>query len=389
MKRNISIQEYVRKEPFVEIVERKGLGHPDTICDSIMDAISVELSKEYLKRVGHILHHNTDKSLLVAGSTDIKFGGGEVIEPMKLIIGDRATFKTDGVDIPVNDIAVKTAKNWFKNNLRFVDPDSVIYQSELRPGSPELVSIFKKKGILEANDTSAAVGYAPLSKTEKLVLRTEKHLNSKKFKKKFPESGEDIKIMSLRRKEEISLNIAIAFVDKFIKNEKNYFGKKERILRDIKKFTGVDDVSLNMLDKKGRGINGVYLTVTGTSAESGDCGQVGRGNRVNGLIPLLRPAGSEAAAGKNPVSHVGKIYNTLSNHVASQIYKNIDGIEEVYVWMVTKIGRLINKPMVSVHIALKKCKKLPEKKIENEIKYELDHIQDFCMKLAKGKIQVC
>ena len=214
-------------------------------------------------------------------------------------------------------------------------------------------------------------------------------MGTKKFKKKFPESGEDIKIMSLRRKEEISLNIAIAFVDKFIKNEKNYFGKKERILRDIKKFTGVDDVSLNMLDKKGRGINGVYLTVTGTSAESGDCGQVGRGNRVNGLIPLLRPAGSEAAAGKNPVSHIGKIYNTLSNHVASQIYKNIDEIEEVYVWMVTKIGRPINKPMVSVHVALKKGKKLPKKKIENEIKYELDHIQDFCMKLAKGKISVC
>lgn len=386
---SISIQEYVKKEPYVEIVERKGIGHPDTICDSIMDKISVELSKEYLKRVGHILHHNIDKSLLVAGSTDIKFKGGEVLEPIKLIIGDRATFEADGEDIPVNKIVIKTAKKWFKEELRFMDSDSVIYQSELRPGSPELVSIFKKKGILGANDTSAAVGYAPLSKTEKLVLRTEKYLNSHKFKKNFPVSGEDIKIMALRRKEDMSLNIAMAFVDRYVKNEKDYFKKKQRILKEIQKFTGVEDISLNTLDRKGKGINGVYLTVTGTSAESGDGGEVGRGNRVNGLIPLLRPAGSEAAAGKNPVSHIGKIYNVLTDYLASRIYHEIEGIEEVYVWMVTKIGKPINNPMVSVQVSLKKGAELDKDKIKKVIEHELDDIEDFCMRLAKGKFSIC
>ena len=73
------------------------------------------------------------------------------------------------------------------------------YQVELKPGSAALTDIFKRKGeILGANDTSAAVGYAPLTPTENIVLETERFINSKSFKKKFPESGEDVKIMAFR-----------------------------------------------------------------------------------------------------------------------------------------------------------------------------------------------
>jgi hypothetical protein len=36
----------------LEITERKGLGHPDTMCDNIMNQISVDLSKEYMKGSG-------------------------------------------------------------------------------------------------------------------------------------------------------------------------------------------------------------------------------------------------------------------------------------------------------------------------------------------------
>ena len=64
----------------------------------------------------------------------------------------------------------------------------------------------------------------------------------------------------------------------------------------------------------------MYLTLLGTSAEQGDSGQVGRGNRVCGLISLNRPMSVEAAAGKNPVSHVGKIYNVLAHELAMRIY---------------------------------------------------------------------
>ncbi|MDH4221637.1 MAG: methionine adenosyltransferase, partial [Candidatus Bathyarchaeota archaeon] len=147
----------------LEIVERKGLGHPDSICDAIMDQVSVRLSRAYLEKFGAIMHHNADKSLLVAGEIETVFGGGSVKKPMLLILGDRATFEVDGTSLPIKEMTIQTAKEWFKKNLRFVDPEkNVKYQVELQPGSPELTDIFRRKGIiLGANDTSAAVGYAP------------------------------------------------------------------------------------------------------------------------------------------------------------------------------------------------------------------------------------
>jgi S-adenosylmethionine synthetase len=385
----------------VEIVERKGLGHPDSICDSIMERVSVDLSKEYLKRFGAVLHHNIDKGLLIAGQSEKKFGGGRILEPMKLVFGDRATFEFEGKQISVNEIAVNAAKSWFKENLRFVDPEkNVLYQMEIRPGSTELTDIFRRKEeVLGAGDTSAAVGYAPLTETEKVVLKTEKYLNSKEFHRKFPASGEDIKVMGCRTERDLHLTIAMAFVDRFVENEGSYFRQKEEILGDAEAFISknagtLDSVKmyLNTLDKPGRGLGGVYLSVTGTSAEDADCGEVGRGNRVNGVIALNRPMGTEAAAGKNPVSHVGKIYNLLTHKIAGDIHSNVSGIEEVYIWLCSQIGHRIDEPKVAAaQLILSPNTKMSDVKAQvNEIiDSELAHINDFCKELIQGKIPVC
>jgi len=386
----------------LEIVERKGLGHPDSMCDSIMDQVSVRLSREYLEKVGAIMHHNADKSLLVAGEVETRFGGGSVKEPMLLIFGDRAIFNADEVEIPVVEIATQTAKEWFKKNLRFVDPERhVRYQVELKPGSPELVDIFKRKGkeeVLGANDTSAAVGYAPMTQTEKTVLKTEKYLNSEDFKREFPESGEDIKVMGLRKNDELRLTVSMAFIDRFVESERDYFRKKEAILERIKDFVKENagferiKVDLNTLDVRGRGINGVYLTVLGTSADGADSGQVGRGNRVNGVIPLNRPVCSEAAAGKNPVSHVGKIYNLLTHRIANQVYAQVPGLEEVYIWLLSQIGKPINQPAIAAAQAVLKpgtSISSVRKDIKEVINSELENIDRFCTDLAQGKIPIC
>jgi S-adenosylmethionine synthetase len=384
----------------LEIVERKGLGHPDSICDGIMDKISVQLSQEYIKKVGQIMHHNIDKSLLAAGEAETRFGGGIVKKPMLLIIGDRATFKVNDVEIPVVDIAVKTAKKWFKDNLRFVDPEKhVRYQVELRLGHPELVDIFKQKSkVLKANDTSAAVGYAPMTRTEKIVLNTEKYVNSHKFKKSFPESGEDVKVMAFRKNNDLKLTLAIALVDKYVKSENDYFKKKAAIREEINNFVREqtdfenDFVDLNTLDRTGQGLEGVYITVLGTSAEAGDSGQVGRGNRINGVIPLNRPFCSEAAAGKNPVSHVGKIYNTLTHKIAGEIYNKISGLEEVYIWLLSQIGKPIDEPAVAAaQVVMKEGNSFEsvKKEIEEVVNYELANIDKFCAELAQGKVQIC
>ena len=401
--RNI-IVERLRQTPLekqrLEIVERKGLGHPDYICDAVMEQISLRLSKEYLEKAGTILHHNVDKSLLVAGQSELRFGGGIVKQPMLFVFGDRATTEFDGVKIDVEEIAINVAKEWFKKNMRFVDPDKhVKYQVELKPGSAGLVDIFKRKGkVLGANDTSAAVGYAPMTRTEKMVLKTEQFLNSKEFKQRHPESGEDIKVMGSRNNNNLNLTISMAFVDRFISSEEEYFEKKAKILEEINKFVRANtdfekvNVQLNTLDARGRGIDGVYLTVLGTSADSGDSGQVGRGNRVNGLISLNRPFCSEAAAGKNPVSHVGKIYNVLTFKVAQHVYEEVPELEEVYVWLLSEIGRPIDQPAIAaaqVVMAENSSLDKVKSKIEAVLDYELENIDKFCMELAQGKISIC
>lgn len=384
----------------VEIVERKGTGHPDYMCDSMMDAISVALSKEYIKEFGTILHHNIDKGLLAAGRVERKFGGGRVLKPMELTIGDRATFVAAGKEIPVAEIVIDAAKKWIKNNMRFVDPERHLkYRVVLAPGSEELTDIFLRPGkVRPANDTSAAVGYYPLSPTEKVVLGLERYLNSKSFKDKYPETGEDVKVMGLRRRDVLDLTVAMPLLASYIRSEKDYFDRKDivqkEMLRFLEGFNGFKRVDLhfNTLDEKGRGLGGIYLSLLGTSAEDADSGQVGRGNRVNGLISMNRPMGTEAAAGKNPVSHVGKIYNLLAHKIAKEIYEKIEGIKEVYVLLLSRIGTPIDQPqMATAQVLLERGRKINEvaKKAEEIFEQEFSMINKFCMELSKGKYPIC
>jgi len=396
---NVLSQTPLEEQP-IEICERKGLGHPDSICDSMMNDISVALSEEYLKRFGRIMHHNIDKGLLVAGEVECRFGGGEVLQPMLVVFGDRATFTVGKDEVPVENIVRNTATKWFKHNLRTVDPEKhVRYQIELKRGSDALTDIFNRQGkYLGANDTSAAVGFAPMTTTEKTVLETERFLNSKDFKRNHPETGEDVKVMGMRKNKHLDLTIAMAFVDRHVDSEAHYFKRKDEIKQEVLDFLAAKrsidsiDVHLNTADMSGRGIPGIYLTVLGTSADGADCGQVGRGNRVNGIIPLNRPTCSEAAAGKNPTSHVGKIYNLLTYQIADRIQRETDGVREAYVWLLSEIGRPINEPKIaSVQLVLDPRTTLKEISAEvQELVYgELVNIDKFSEELAHGRIPVC
>ncbi len=402
--RNI-IVECMRETPvaehLVEIVERKGVGHPDYICDAIMEDISISLSREYIKRFGKVMHHNVDKGLLVAGKVKNKFGGGSVLEPMTIIIGDRATFEVEGERLSVEEIAIGAAKDWFWKNLRFLDPEEhVRYEVVLKPGSPELVDIFlRRRGLLGANDTSAAVGYAPLSETERLVLETERFLNSPPFKERFPASGEDVKVMGFRGDKKLHLTIAMPQIDRFVDSEESYFRRKDEMQEALEEFANGKKSSLerayiylNTLDKKGRGMGGMYLSVLGTSAEDADSGEVGRGNRVNGVIALNRPMGTEAAAGKNPVSHVGKIYNILTHKIANEIYQGVPGVREVYVWLCSQIGAPIDQPKIaSAQLILEPGVLFDStsKKVKEIMDGRLANIGKFCEELVQGKYPVC
>lgn len=359
MARNINVERVPLtpiEEQTVEIVERKGRGHPDYIADSISEEVSHALSVYYQKNFGVVLHHNVDKSLVVGGRASPKFGGGEVDEPIYLIVAGRTVTQVvqDGelVTIPVGCIAVGAMKEFLRHNLRFLDVERhVICNYMIRQGSADLVKNFDvSREMPLSNDTSFGVGFAPLSETERIVYETETYLNSPRCKKELPEVGEDIKVMGLRRNNHIDVTIAAPQISSLTPDLDHYLSVKtdvQNLSYDLAtKITERDvTVHVNTADKPEKGI--VYLTVTGTSAEAGDDGNTGRGNRVHGLITPCRPMSLEAAAGKNPINHVGKIYNVLAGEIAQKIGREVKGVQEVYVKLLSQIGKPIDQPMVA------------------------------------------
>jgi S-adenosylmethionine synthetase len=376
----------------LEIVERKGLGHPDTICDALTENLSRALSHFYLERCGAILHHNVDKALLCGGAARPAFGGGEIVAPIDIYLAGRATAEFEGVTIPVEELAIEESRRWLRANLRHLDPERhVRIHPRIRPTSPDLAALFARAaGTPLANDTSLAVGYAPLDELESAVLAVERRLNSPEVKAAHPEIGEDIKVMGTRSRRELSLTVACALVGRHVASLEDYRAKKARV-RVLAAAAAGGRAAIEVNTADGDTADSVYLTVTGLSAEAGDDGQVGRGNRVNGLITPYRPMSLEAAAGKNPVTHVGKLYNLLAHRVARALVAEVAGVREAYCYLVSRIGRPITEPQVmDLKLRLDDPEALPvlAPRVAEIARAELEGVTTLWRELIEGAQQV-
>jgi S-adenosylmethionine synthetase len=343
----------------VEVVERKGAGHPDTICDALAETLSRNLCREYQRRFGSILHHNVDKALLCGGRAAPAFGGGSVTEPIRIFLAGRAASSVGGEVVPIEEIAVEGSRAWLRANLHALDPERhVRIEALVQQGSQDLQSLFSRRGAQDvplANDTSFGVGHAPLSALERCVLSIERRLHGRDRAHDRPAWGEDIKIMAVRHGGSLKLTIACAMIGRFLAGTDSYLEQTAALAGRVRECAGEHgfpecEVAVNAADDPASG--SIYLTVTGTSAEAGDDGQVGRGNRVNGLITPLRPMSLEAAAGKNPISHVGKIYNVLATRVAGALVSAVPEVTEAYCLIVSQIGAPVSTPaLVNLRLA--------------------------------------
>ncbi|WP_332449695.1 methionine adenosyltransferase [Methanoculleus sp.] len=355
MTRNISVEgldQIPIERQRIELVERKCLGHPDSLADGIAESISRALSRSYLEECGHVLHHNTDQGEVVAGESLPKFGGGRITRPIYFLISGRATKTFNGVNIPADAIAVEAAREYIKTILPIINMDrDVIVDCRMGKGSTDLQDVFRScEGRLpRANDTSFGVGHAPFSEAESIVRGVAAYIDDT-LRPKYPVIGQDCKIMCLRDGDTVTLTIAMAFVDRYCSGIAEYIEQKnfltEQIALVAKQFTSRKvNVAINTADDLDAG--SVFLTVSGTSAEMGDDGSVGRGNRANGLITPNRPMSMEATSGKNPINHIGKIYNLLATQIAQDCVREVDGIEEMYVRILSQIGYPIDQPHVA------------------------------------------
>jgi S-adenosylmethionine synthetase len=336
----------------VEIVERKGLGHPDTICDALAETLSRNLCRAYRERFGEILHHNVDKALLRGGQAAPNFGAGNVLAPIDIYLAGRAVSAVGSDIVPIDEIAVEGSRAWLRANLHALDAERHVRIHQLiRPGSSDLQTLFSERSrkVPVANDTSIGVGYAPLSNLELLVLAIEKRLNGRDRGSERPAWGEDIKVMGVRTGSIVRLTVACAMIGRYVGRLDDYLDEKtaiETLVQELATQHGfpATEIAINAADDVARG--SVYLTVTGTSAEAGDDGQVGRGNRVNGLITPCRPMSLEAAAGKNPVTHVGKLYNVVARKIAEALIATIPDVAAAHCLMVSQIGAPVTRPSV-------------------------------------------
>ncbi len=333
--------------PHIEFVERKGVGHPDTICDALAEGLARELATEYLAHTGEVQHFNVDKAILAAGSVDIDFGGGRHVKPSRLVLVGKADMTTAWGPDP--DELAKEYKERLLGILPDADPDAFSVELWLNQSAVDLAAVVKAghgTNAPLANDTSFAAVSLPRSPLETAVHDLEAYLNSDRYRARVP-IGRDIKIMGSRIGDGVTITIAVPVLARDVGSAHEYDAVIEQVKEDA--FAFVSEIvrhpvtiQVNQADQDGS----AYLTLSGTSAEAGDDGQVGRGNRFGGLITPYRPMSLEAAAGKNPAAHVGKTYHAIGQDIATRLLAETAATEAT-VRLLSAIGHPVTEPQVA------------------------------------------
>lgn len=363
---NINISKKSFIEESQEFVERKGIGHPDTLSDALAEILSVNYSNYTKDRFGAVLHHNFDKVGLLGGSSFVTFGEGHLVNPIRVLLNGRASTKFGEETIPVKELLIKWSKDFLQNAFPMINVEKDLLfhynlSNQSSPGKtneedaekgtrkywfePRSLDDLQETRKLISNDTSLGVGYYPYSKLETLVLEIERTLNSKEFKKENAWIGSDVKVMGYRNKNNFSITMCIPQIANFVKSLEQYKYNLEyarKIIDGIVAPLEIMDFQLFVNTRDNFETSEVYLTAIGSSIESGDEGLVGRGNRINGVISPFRPMSMEGVCGKNPVYHIGKVYYLAAQEIAKKIYEKFGVKNEVF--LVSQSGRDLIDP---------------------------------------------
>jgi S-adenosylmethionine synthetase len=348
---NLTITRRAPYHPPVEFVERKGVGHPDTICDHLAEELARDLARSSLETTGRVQHFNVDKAVLAAGSVAVGFGGGEHTKRSRLIVIGKVDFTDDWKpDVPA--LTDATRRRLFEL-LPEATADAFEVELWLTQSAADLANVVGRSNTEApplSNDTSFAAVSLPRSPLEDVVYRLEHYLNSPAYRNEVP-IGRDIKVMGARNGDEVVVTVAVPVLARAVSDRAAYVDVISRVrvdglalVRD--RFGDGSELRVNQAD----GDDSQYLTLTGTSAEAGDDGQVGRGNRFGGLITPYRPMSLEATAGKNPAAHVGKTYHAVARDMSDRIIAEA-GAEETTIRVLSSIGHPVTEPQ-AVHIEI-------------------------------------
>lgn len=346
-----------------EIVERKGIGHADSLADGISEYIELSIAR-LASSLTDVPYHFSDKVLIVGGVSEPVFGGGKILKPAKIIpisVGDPKALDTGRI--------ASCARKYVERIIPRLAPEDVEVQPEVIPATRQAMgeySIDKER----CDDTSIAVAYGPLSPSEQLVLNIERHLNSEGVRSRLPMIGPDIKIMLSRVRKSVDIIVACAFIDSELAGIQDYLEAKDLVAKEVTEMlkksglTGTVGVNVDDIPHE----NLVYITVTGSSIEHGECGFSGRGNRANGLISPMRWMTIETVSGKSIVNHPAKLYSLCSQKLCDEVLLNYPEVKEISVVMMGRIGEKIAQPRICL------VRYNSRRDSEKEIKRELERI---------------
>ncbi|MFW5983178.1 MAG: methionine adenosyltransferase [bacterium] len=338
----------------VECVERKGLGHPDTLSDMIANHFSNVYSRQCLSDFGFIPHHWADKVTIVGGQSEVGYGYGELTSPMKIFQFGRMTQKVGSSKIDIDGLFEQSVHEIltrvFGDNYRrdLVQCDTLTHSSS-GPDHPK--EFYNPSGTIEnhypkSNDTIILTAYSPLSQMEEMVTNVENYVNGNSFKREHPYTGTDVKVLAARIENEVDLTLCIPFIGERTPCSQFYKKKLGDIYDDLvaKVESEYPDYSVNMnINTKDEG-DRAYLTLIGTSCDKGGCGAVGRGNKYNGLISVNREMAVEAPAGKNPTHHSGRLYSEAIHRLTKSLHAELNIPN--YVNLIARNGDPLDDPAI-------------------------------------------
>lgn len=325
-----------------EFVERKGIGHPDTLSDGVAEAISIAYSEYCLKHFGVVLHQMLDKIMFLGGLAKADFGIGEMIRPWRLLINGRLSRKFGDHNINYKEISEEAVKQYLEKAVPRFNAEKWLRFYHFTTSYARIKHWFNPMSVEDlpdakmpySNDTSLTFGFWPLTITERLTLLMEKYFYDDSGKQKFKYIGQDIKVLCARKESSIDITMCIPMFGQDTPDKKVYEYRIEKINNDLINIarTFVNDkykinLFINTQDRKAKKENksiGYYLVASGSALDSGEEGMVGRGNRSRGIISSIRPSTAEAINGKNPVYYVGKVYNYLADKLAKKISEEFE-----------------------------------------------------------------
>ncbi|MYR55982.1 methionine adenosyltransferase [Streptomyces sp. SID625] len=347
------------------IVERKGLGHPDTLADHLAERLSRAYSHHSVERFGAVLHHNFDKLALLGGASEVRYGAGRMTAPVRVLVNGRAAPMCGGERIPVEEIVEAEVRAFFAERLPEVSdhldiafnitsnssPGAVLTGDEApdrtRWFNPRSIEDLRERRVRLSNDTSLGTGWAPENTFESFVRELVNHFSGESdFTRTHAWCGSDVKLMGYWDGEQADVVLCVPQKSPFVASRAEYVRNTETVLAECQRLAALwlpgteARFRLNARDVPEK--DELYLTYTGSSIESGDEGVVGRGNRVNGLITPLRPMNLEGANGKNPVYHVGKLYNIAARRLAERLHEATGEHAEVH--LVSATGQRLDQP---------------------------------------------